>query len=234
MTRRTEAEEWFRREPGDLGAMKEWLKKFARGYGAAETDRDRRFYICGQLEILSDFAETLCPGDQLKPVRHLILALLSLDRGVQPDLLQRPYGAKPSPIGEIEFRARLAAAAQMYRAAGIRSIREAAKRAKRKAGVYDLKWEQIEDWRQQFQKGDPQTDIAAAYYHRLINPGSAIVAGPSESASGTGDPQSDIAAAVRHQLKPGDLVAWSGGALRTKEKYADWLAKTATILKNKG
>jgi hypothetical protein len=211
--------------------MKRWLTGWNKRYASAKTAIDRRYSILAQLEILSDFATALCPGDQLKPVRQLILALIGLDRGIQTDLLRPPHGAKPRPISELRFRARMAAATQMYHEDGTR-IRKAASDVIRVAGTPDVEVDQIEDWRQACLKGDPETDICAFYYHRWTNPKSGIVVGPSESASGTDNPQADIDAANYDSFHPDERVGWSGGALRTKTQYAEWLARTASRIRS--
>jgi hypothetical protein len=215
------------------GELIRWLTFCARGYAKAKKPTERRFWILQQLGLLSRFAESLCPGNQLKPVRDLVFGLAALDHGVQPDLLTRPYGAKPRPFSELRFRARMAAATQMYHESGMK-VRSAARKVTSEAGTPDVDIGQVENWRQALRTGDPESDIGAYYYYLWTHPRSGVVVGPSESASGTDDPQADIDAAVFELLHPGERVGWSGGALRTKIQYAEWLARTAVRIRSIG
>jgi hypothetical protein len=224
--------EWKTSDPTDFGQLIRFLTLFALRYEKAKKPDHRRFWILQQLDLLTRFGESLCPGDQLKPVRDLIMAMMGLDRGVESPMLMPRYWTYPKPIVETVFRARMAAAVQMYHESGMK-IRSAASLVIRTAGTPDVEVGQIEDWRQAFLRGDPETDIGASYYHLWTNPESGIVVGPSESASGTDDdPQADMDVAVYDHLHPGELVGWSGGALRTKAKYAEWLARTADRIRN--
>ena len=224
-------DEWQKADPRDFGQLIRWLTFFARRYEKAkEKPAERRFWILQQLDLLSRFGESLCHGDQLKPVRDLMFRLICLDRGVTSPILMPRYWEYPKPIGEMLFRARMAAAVQMYHEDGMK-IRPAASRVIRQANTPDVNVDQIENWRQAFLNGDPETDIGAFYYHLWTNPKSGIVAGPSESASGTDDPQADIGVAVFELFHPGERVGCSGGALRTKTQYAEWLARMAVQIR---
>jgi hypothetical protein len=151
-------EEWQKADPRDFGQLIRWLTFFARRYEKAKRPADRRFWILQQLDFLSRFGDSLCPGDQLKPVRHLILALMGLDRGVVSPTLMPPYGAYPKPVSEMLFRARMAAAMQMYHESGqkLTGKGRAASLAILHAGTPDIEIGTLENWRQAFLKGDPK------------------------------------------------------------------------------
>ena len=219
---------WIARDSRDFGEMRRWLTGWNAHYARSKNPADRRACMLAQLQVLSEFAEALCPGE-LTPIRHLILALLSLGRGVQSDLLIIPKWEKPKPITEALFRARMAAATQMYHETGKKLTGDdgAASLVIRQAGTPDVDIGQLENWRQAFLRGDPETDIGALYYHLWTNPKSGIVVGPFEGASGTDDPQANIDVAKHDYFHPGDLVWSSGGRARTKAQYAELLARTA-------
>ena len=229
-------EEWQKADPRDFGQLIRWLTFFARRYEKAKKPADRRFWILQQLDFLSRFGDSLCPGDQLKPVRHLILALIDLDRGVVSPTLMPPYGAYPKPVSEMLFRARMAAAMQMYHESGQKLTGEgrAASLAILHAGTPDIEIGTLENWRQAFLKGDPETDIGTFYYRLWTNPKSGLVVGPSEGASGTDDPQANIDMVIYDLLHPGKFVWSAGGRMRTKAQYAEWLASTASLIRTIG
>jgi hypothetical protein len=226
--------EWEAADPRDFGQLIRWLTFFARQYEKAKKTAEHRFWILQQLDFLTRLGESLCPNDQLKPVRRLMLALIGLDRGVESPILTPRYWAYPKPIAETLFRARMAAAVQMHHETGKRISPSSVSLVISQAKTPDVGEGSLENWRQAFLRGDPETDIGAFYYHRWTNPKSGIVVGPSESASGTDDPQADIDMAVFDFLHPGERVGWSGGALRTKRQYAEWLARTAGLIRSMG
>ena len=112
--------EWEAADPRDFGQLIRWLTFFARQYEKAKKTAERRFWILQQLDFLTRFGKSLCANDQLKPVRRLMLALIGLDRGVESPILTPRYWAYPKPIAETLFRARMAAAVQMYHETGKR------------------------------------------------------------------------------------------------------------------
>jgi hypothetical protein len=57
----------------------------------------------------------------------------------------------------------------------------------REARIPDLTWKTVDDWRKRYSAADPEQDIEADWYRRLINPQAWLVPGYAEAA-----PMSDI------------------------------------------
>jgi hypothetical protein len=169
--------------PFDIADVGNMLEIVARKYESVKTDKDRRFCIRTQIDILTEVAIACGIGEHLQPIYHLLTGLIKIDRGEQPPLL-RPHGGKPAAsIEDIRFRAHMAAAAEMFyrddKAAGRTA---AARNVIRTAKTNTCKWEQIDDWRKRFAAGNHETDIGAYEYRKLTNPEGYLVPGYAELA----------------------------------------------------
>jgi hypothetical protein len=167
-----------------------------------------------QLTLLIDFAETFCADGALEPLHDLRRALVALEHGGQPILLSPAWRVYSKPPWETQYHAHLAAAVEMHHRRGP-PLRQARRAVVKKVRIPGLKPEQIEDWRQQCLKGNPRTDLGAGLYDIRTNPGPHIVAGQPERA-GT-HPHRDLP------------ITWPEVVPMTLERYADWLAETASL-----
>jgi hypothetical protein len=189
---------WEALDPADFDGLKHWLKFFGRLYSAEKRLRDRRFCASQQLALLCKFAAGLCgDDDQLKPLHELQRALLAVDQDYKPELFQPRPGVRPSDLRELPRRARLAAATEIYWSSKEDpTLKEAAKRAKRKA-VANVEKEEILRWHRQFKNGDPESDYGARLYQFHVQQSLHAIARPG----GLAKYADDLAESVR-QLRP--------------------------------
>jgi hypothetical protein len=170
------------RDPRNRRELKLWLEALGESYSGVQTKipAPPRTHAMEQLTLLIEFAETFCADGALEPLHDLRRALVALDHGGQPILLSPAWRAYSKPPWETLYQAHLAAAMEMHNRRGL-PLRRAKWAIVKKVRIPGLKPEQIEDWRQQYLKGNLRTDMGAAHYHIRTNPGPHIVAGQPES-----------------------------------------------------